>query len=236
VRRDPRYWRRSSANLFSPKSIPGLALWLDSARGITLNGSTVSAWTDQSGAGNNVSQGTGSQQPTFVAADASFGGRPSLSFASASVQCLLDASFPGVAQPWTMVTAFSSDHSAAGWSASGNTSTGGGVFVTTTSTGLSAGTQVLSANAVTTPQIVAGVANGASSALYINNSQVAAATGNAGSSAITTTFVVAALNAAGAQALNGKVANVLLYSGALTTAQLKTLFAYLGARYGIAVS
>lgn len=53
---------------FSPTSISGLQLWLDASDSstITLNGSTVSQWNDKSGNDYHVSQGTASNQPTYV--------------------------------------------------------------------------------------------------------------------------------------------------------------------------
>jgi hypothetical protein len=48
---------------FSPTSIAGCVLWLRGDLGITLNGSTVSAWADQSGNGNNATQATAAKQP-----------------------------------------------------------------------------------------------------------------------------------------------------------------------------
>jgi hypothetical protein len=47
---------------FSPLSL-GPSLWLRGDLGISLNGSTVSAWADQSGNGNNATQPTAIQQP-----------------------------------------------------------------------------------------------------------------------------------------------------------------------------
>ena len=41
-------------------------LWLDAMKGITLNGTTVSAWADQSGNGNDCSQATAGKQPLYV--------------------------------------------------------------------------------------------------------------------------------------------------------------------------
>lgn len=45
----------------------GAALWLRADLGITLNGSTVSAWADQSGNALDVSQATAANQPLYVA-------------------------------------------------------------------------------------------------------------------------------------------------------------------------
>jgi hypothetical protein len=53
-------------------------LYVQSDLGVTLNGSTVSAWADQSGNGNNFSQGTASKQPTFTTNV--LNGRPSVLF------------------------------------------------------------------------------------------------------------------------------------------------------------
>lgn len=55
-------------NAFSPRSISGLQLWLDAsdAGSVTLNGSTVSQWSDKSGGGKNASQGTANNQPTYA--------------------------------------------------------------------------------------------------------------------------------------------------------------------------
>lgn len=57
-----------------------LELWLRSDLGITLNGTDVSAWADQSGKGHDFSQGTALRQPVFNAVDANWAGKPSLGF------------------------------------------------------------------------------------------------------------------------------------------------------------
>ena len=70
VHQQPRY-----AN---PRDVPNLTLWLRGDMGITLNGATVSAWADQSGSGNDVSQATAANQPTFRASG--INGQPDLDF------------------------------------------------------------------------------------------------------------------------------------------------------------
>lgn len=61
--------------------ISGNVLWLRSDLGITLNGSDVSAWADQSGLARNVSQGTPSKQPAYMTGGQS--GKPFLRFTTA---------------------------------------------------------------------------------------------------------------------------------------------------------
>lgn len=56
----------SNGNSFSPNKLPNLSLWLRSDLGITLNGSNVSSWADQSGNGRDFTQGTAAAQPAYV--------------------------------------------------------------------------------------------------------------------------------------------------------------------------
>lgn len=69
------------SRLWTPADIgAALALWLDAndASTITLNGSTVSQWSDKSGNNRHVSQATTANQPTYLSTG--FNGKPALSF------------------------------------------------------------------------------------------------------------------------------------------------------------
>lgn len=57
---------------WSPSQLANLALWLRGDMGITLNGTQVSAWADQSGNGRHFAQASGSLQPTFVSSESDF--------------------------------------------------------------------------------------------------------------------------------------------------------------------
>lgn len=59
---------------WDPSQIPDLVLDLNADLGITLNGSAVSAWADQSGNGNHFVQATASVQPNYSASDANMNG------------------------------------------------------------------------------------------------------------------------------------------------------------------
>lgn len=50
----------------SPVPMSNLKAWYKADAGVTLNGSTVSQWNDQSGNGNHLYQSTAANQPTFI--------------------------------------------------------------------------------------------------------------------------------------------------------------------------
>lgn len=56
-----------------PRNIAGLVAWYRADLGITLNGSKVSAWADQSGNAHHLMQNVASKQPTFSATGSSGG-------------------------------------------------------------------------------------------------------------------------------------------------------------------
>lgn len=59
---------------FSLTDLSGLKLWLKYDTGITLNGSSVSSWADQSGESNNAAQATSGRQPNYGSGDIRFDG------------------------------------------------------------------------------------------------------------------------------------------------------------------
>lgn len=80
------------SGVVNPLTIFGsaLRLWLDASLGITLNGSNVSAWADQSGNGFDFSQASSSLQPPYLASG--IGGLPTIDTrASASAVELVSA-------------------------------------------------------------------------------------------------------------------------------------------------
>src|ERR1051326_2457743 len=81
-------------------STNGLRLWLRADAGITLNGSTVSAWADQSGHGYNATQSTAGFQPTYQASVAAFNNKPTLLFNSPN---FLNGSVTTLPTPFTLL-------------------------------------------------------------------------------------------------------------------------------------
>lgn len=52
-------------NRFTARSIPGCKLWLDASQLGLADGAQVSQWTDLSGSGNHMTQGTAAQRPVL---------------------------------------------------------------------------------------------------------------------------------------------------------------------------
>jgi len=69
----------TNTTVATPTDVSGIRLWLKSDAGITTNASgDVTTWADQSGQGNNVSQGTAAYQPDYVVN--AINGKPAIRF------------------------------------------------------------------------------------------------------------------------------------------------------------
>lgn len=79
IRKGKPVWTRYiGSTSFDPISLGNLEAWWKADAGITLNGSNVSQWDDQSGNGKNLTQATAGSQPLYVASG--INGFPSLTF------------------------------------------------------------------------------------------------------------------------------------------------------------
>jgi hypothetical protein len=69
----------------------GLSLWLKADAGVTLSGSNVTAWADQSGNGNNATPFDTGYEPLFVSS--SVNGLPTIRFSDSAASLLVTPSF-----------------------------------------------------------------------------------------------------------------------------------------------
>lgn len=92
------------SKLSVPIPLANLKLWLKADAGISLNDTTVSVWADQSGLGNNVSQGEATRQPLFV--PGYINGQPSIYFETNDY--LKSSSFTELSQPNTLIIVYKS--------------------------------------------------------------------------------------------------------------------------------
>ncbi len=226
---------------FSIGSIPGLLLWLDANKGITLSSGFVTAWADQSGAGDpgrNAQQPTPSNLPGYNAADPSYNGQATLSMLS-NQWMVTGAWSTAPAQPLTVVVVgeqqaggthqqFLTDSISAASEMALYVPGGGG------SIDLYAGAVTgASGQPTNSPGIFLAEYNGASSAVYHNNPTTPLATGNAGTNGITGLTIGAGAGAPITTTSLGKFATVLVVQGLLSPGTKAQLFQSLQSRYGL---
>jgi len=218
---------------FQPNWNSKCVLWLRADLGTTI-ATGVSTWLDKSSNSYSFTQATGSAQPTLNTSDSSYNKQATLSFNSAASQ-YVRATVTTLPQPYTCLVVGENSSGSTQAQFNGWIGNNTGPYWTGTQWGLYAGVGFSVTNTVTTKQAQAAVFNTTTSAIYINNSQTAAGTGSAGATSGGAALTIGA-NAASASPLNGKVAEMIVISSALTTSQIKEIFAYFGARYNISTS
>lgn len=212
-----------------------LYAWFRSDLGVSIVGSGVATWADQSGNARDVTQGTDPNRPGWSASDALFGGKPALTWAGAQ---WLDGSAWNIAQPFTVYVAGQAGTFADWKTFLDYNGTGARTIVRADPThafATFAGTaNVLSAN-VSGPSLMAAVFNGASSAHYVN-SLTAGGTSSPGSGGLGTPRIGAGPGGVYPLQSTSRLCEIVVVSGADSAAQREQMFRYLSRRYGIAVT
>uniref|UniRef100_A0A6M3IKR0 Uncharacterized protein n=1 Tax=viral metagenome TaxID=1070528 RepID=A0A6M3IKR0_9ZZZZ len=227
---------RRGAPRFSPLSIAGCKLWLDAAQGVTLNGSNVSAWADQSGAGNHATQGTALRQPAYAAAGWS-AGIPTVDFDASNTEWLSFAGTGFPADGLTVFCALSQTSTAARQAVIGTGDASSNAFLSSTNTSnvgaYHQGYRQLAA-ATTGKQALAWRRTSIPSGL--KGWRGVASLGEVAYSPATT-FIwtapkVGSLDGA-TWYLNARVAEIIVYASSLSDANVAAVQAYLATRWGI---
>jgi hypothetical protein len=219
---------------FLPTNISGCVEWLRSDLGITLNGSTVSAWADQSGNGNNVTQGTALKQPGYSASGGALGNAYT-SWTSNSAQILKGTLAATLNTAYEYF--FIADYDGAGtdnygldfganFSAVNNTGSGG-----VWSPGQAASAINFSGVATNVPHIINYQAGVASSAATIDGGSPLT-NGAAPSSGLTSIQIGSYGGDLGAFGWGGKIYEVIVYNRALTSGERTQINNYAVSRYG----
>lgn len=220
----------------SPLQIPGIAAWYRMDLLVTQAG-TVSAWGDSSGTGDankNLAQATAGKRPTYTAADAAYNNQPTATYAGASLQELDSAAWSAaLSAPYTVFVVGNYDGGvgAEGWVGDSTNLVQLVINNGGTGTGAYSGAFIQSgmANAAT-PKIICAVF-GTSGAIY-DTARTARATGTTGTNALSRIFVGVD---AGGHYINGTIAEVIVYSRALSAAEINAVMNYCGNRYAITV-
>ena len=221
---------------FNPMSISGGVLWLRADLGVTLSSGSVLQWNDQSGVGdsNRNFANTAPYLPVYNSSDGSYNGQSTLSFTwSPGTQQLISGVWsPSVNTPVTLFIVGNDDgstneqiyfleHDASIyylWTISGVYATDGGSNLES------------SIPISTTPKVFCIVvcATGSSTGSMAVDAITPNVTGNNSVSSMRQQFI--------GDNFNGKIAEIIAYSGALSQTNITTVMDYLGTRYGISIT
>jgi hypothetical protein len=233
------------AGRFTPKSISGLAAWwdADSTSSLTLDGSgNVSQWNDLSGNGVHATQGTANNRPTPI--PAGLNGRQVVTFDGSND----GMAFTGTARTdeTVMVVARVSYVAGAANQIVGDASSGFGLNITTRvgidsplqayCGGFSNGTTAIRYGypfgVAIGPDVMSLVRSSASGGQLLTNGT------SRGTCTTSNSFALARIGVIGTttQPLNGYIAEVCIYSRALTASERQSVERYLGTKWGITVA
>lgn len=228
-----------------PLSIPGLALWLDSANvdgasnGSLVDGQAIAQWNDLSGNGRHVAQATPGKRPIFHSTGGGLTptGKPSLHFDGAD-DCLVGPIW-NLPQPTTRFVAVAPDanlgrdqHFLSSTSVDPLFRQDMNFNATIGTVALYAGAGPANSGAAPNPfaawHSLSGSANGNNSQVGIDGGLTVGGAGNGAWEAP----VVGGFTATPNNPISGSIAAVLVYNRALSTPERQQVEAYLRARFG----
>ena len=231
-----------SAGKWLPTRISGLQLWLKADAGLwqdsvggtpaVADGDVVGVWEDQSGNSNDASQATTSKKPLLKLAIQN--GKPVVRF-DANDDALVTAAFASeLTQPNTVVIALHvapANAEKTDMAVDGITSTKRhAVHVSATDVfGIHAGTTLESSATLDAWHISSFIVNGVSSEIYTDGAFDNS--GDMGTQGLTGVMVGNFHNLT--SSYTGDIAEILIYSSALSAADRGALEAYLNARYAV---
>ncbi|MEK6794356.1 MAG: hypothetical protein AABZ39_06245 [Spirochaetota bacterium] len=219
---------------FKTNTVPGLSMWFKPDAGITLSGSDVTSWADQSGNGYHLT-GTSPTKPTFE--NNIINGIGAVRFGQAEVRRLYRDTTPTLQIPSTTFVVMKATGTATENFQCVYNAKSDNYFkmlrlnaAPSTAFGIYDNLSLAGGNLANVPQLWIGVHNGASSKVYLNDGTPA--TGDAGNSTGNTGFVVGS-DHNGNYGFYGYIAEVLVYTGALSASNISVVKDYLNRKYAI---
>lgn len=244
---------------FSPSDITGLLAWWDAQTGVTTSGSDVTTWADQSGNGNDAEQATAANRPILTSSLAEINNKNAIKFNDVNVEFLSyqDSLFNGnINNSRTIfvvskidVNAFNDYGTFISEGGGGRTSVSVGPHqYATTENILNWATDNYAAGGVRTNVEFTenqwyitswqwtDWADRATTSIYVNNSSSAALTtwGSAPLTPSTGSRNIGNFLDSGADScINGMIAEIIVYSGSLSSANRESVREYLNTKYNI---
>ena len=235
---------RLSPAAILPTDIAGCVLWLDAedSATFTLSGSNVTQWRDKSGLGNH-----GTPTGTVTRTTAVFGGRSSVSFNGSTVRGSVSVTGPeltviAVYQPNEVrgdrdqrVVSFANPGES-DWNSVSRTTglniQGGGASLLSTYRNVTMLAQSVSSHIANSPFIGCARYTGSAAAVFLNATEGTALSATSGNFGIST-YGLANQASGSPETLNGHIAEVIVYTVAITTTQRQQLESYLAWKWGI---
>lgn len=241
---------RPRASGFNPRSISGLSLWLDISDtasigptsfgvGAVANNGPVKYVADKSGNGRHATNtGADSVCPTYLASGQN--GRGALSFDGGD---FLDGSSSPISQPFTIYAVFRATDTAANknlftGSRSATNNSAVALFASSTETlGIYAGLTLATTSSVAATSVATCVFNGAASIIRNGGTQVASGSvGNTAFSPSSEGWRLGRFPTGTGDFFNGLFCELLLFSSAHSSNQMRVVERWLGSRWSVAVS
>lgn len=229
----------TSPGNFTPAQLTNLAFWIKADLGVTITGGKVSQWNDQSNTDShkNLTQPISANRPTLNTSDPIYNNHNSISFNSASDGYMISGTLnTTIVQPNTVFIVGNTDGSPSTFEVfmdshdpvveqaifgSGST----GQYDVFGNSSFASGVSVKS-----TPVIICCVFNDPNSSMRISQLTINN-TGTVSGSSLPT-IVVGAFNDTTAP-LNGKIAEIILYSRQLSVSEINQVMRYLSNEYAI---
>jgi hypothetical protein len=229
-------WVASGAGtVFTPTDVSNCVLWLRPDMGLTVVGSGVDTWNDQSGAGMVMRQTDDAKRMPLTSSDAGYGNQPVIS-SSVITQCLVASAGYASSQPHTAFVVGECHTANGAFFATGDSSNNGWLMLDSGSLKVFAGSTLIDAHATTSPCVMMGIfnGNGTSSFAGVSNWLTGGTSGAAGT-APTVRWALGAYT----DGLFGavcKIAEVIVYNKVVSAPEKALLAKYFTARYGLAIT
>jgi hypothetical protein len=218
-------FRHKASASFSPSTLSGLSVWLKADAGVTLDGSIVTAWADQSGNGNNASP---ANDPIYI--PSLINNKPSIDFFTNTSYFNLNSNIDPIK---TIICVYKTNTTPTNYQAIVESDMGlysaiaGDQFGTYLQAEI--GYETLAAN--TSYILIVESDDGVNSNGYVNN---VAYSDFAGEGYASRGYVQIGAGQDGGQPCNGYISEVIIYSRVLTTQERQQVQDYLLGKYAIA--
>ena len=224
---------RPTALGFNPKTIGGLALWMDASE---YNAST-GTWADKSGNGRDFAQAIAANRPIVSAVTQN--GRAILEFDGSNDQLIHSSNFLQVAN-CTMLAAFQRNaNTYGGVIASANNADRSPGIIIDSLRGAIRGFQNLAlaaVGAVNAFNITSGTVANGTAVMFTNGTEISTSAVSNTLDNTGTTTAIGSYRTTQANYLNGYIGEIIVYTRVLTVSERRRAEGYLGKKWGITVA